>query len=311
MFVIGGVVDAGGHQRHRRLGRRAERRHRSQRRQQFVRISFHRRDAVAGEQVRKQPHHDFAVFQHVGNTRWRARIVLQHDEVFRGDPDDVDAGDVDVDVVRHILAIHLRTEHRVLEDEVFGDDVGAQDVAAVVDVAQEHVEREHPLLETFFEDGPFFRRQDPGDHVERDQPLLGFGIAIDRKGNADPAEQQLRLLAAIFEGVRRRLLQPAGELLVGRANVAAEAVHFIERNCHKSRPPLEATPQCMTSRDGSKARASGICIGPEHLLGMTGVLHEKTAGNCLFRMQNPPNLNVLPAGVRRRVFQLGVIRPCG
>ena len=103
----------------------------------------------------------------------------------------------------------------------------------MIDVAQEHVERADPLLQALFQQRPFLRRHDPRDHVEGDQPLLGFGVAIDREGDADPAEQQFRLLAAIFEGVRRRLLQPAGELLIGRAEVAAGAIHFIERNCHK------------------------------------------------------------------------------
>ena len=104
----------------------------------------------------------------------------------------------------------------------------------MIDVAQEHVERAHPLLQALFEHRPFLGRHDPRDHVEGDQPFLGFGVAIDGEGDADPAEQQLRLLAAIFQGVRRRLLQPAGELQVGRAEVAAGPVHFIERNCHKS-----------------------------------------------------------------------------
>ena len=148
------------------------------------------------------------------------------------DPDDVDAGDVDVDVVRHVLAVHLRAEHRVLEDQIVGNDVGAQDVAAVIDVAQEHVERADPLLQAFFEEGPFLGRHDPRDHVEGDQPFLGLGVAIDGKGDADPAEQQFGFLAAIFQRVRRRLLQPAGEFLIGRAEVAAGPIHFIERDCH-------------------------------------------------------------------------------
>ena len=213
------------------------RRHRAQRGQQLVRIALHRRDAVAGEQVRKQPHHDFAVFQHVGHAGRRARIVFQHDEVFGIHPHDVDAGDVDVDVVRHGLAVHLGPEHRVLEDQVVGDDVGAQHVAAVIDVAQEHVERAHPLLQPLFEDGPFPGRHDPRDHVEGDQPFLGFVVAIDGEGDADAAEQQLRLLAAIFQRVRWRLLEPAGEFLIGRADIPARAIHFIERNCHKIRLP--------------------------------------------------------------------------
>ena len=64
--------------------------------------------------------------------------------------------------------------------------------------------------------------------------LLGLGVAIDREGDADPAEQQLGFLAAIFEGIRRRLLQPLGEFLVGRAKVPAEPAHFVKRDCHKS-----------------------------------------------------------------------------
>ncbi len=190
--------------------------------------------------------------------------------------------------MRHVLAVHLGAEHRILEDQVVGDDIGAQDIAAVIDVAQEHVERAHPLLQALFEDGPFLRRHDPRDHVEGNQPFLGLGVAIDGKGDADPAEQQFRLLAAIFQGVRRRLLQPAGELLIGRTEVAAGAVHFIERNCHISRLLFRGhAGQCMTERDGSKARASAICIRGGHLLWMTGLLPEKTAGRCLFRRQNP------------------------
>ncbi len=137
--------------------------------------------------------------------------------------------------MRHVLAVHFGAEYRVLEDQVVRDDIGAQDIAAVIDVAQEHVEGAYPLLQALFEDRPLLRRHDPGDHVKGNQPFLGLGVAIDGKGNADPAEQQFRLLAAIFQGVRRRLLQPAGELLVGRTEVAVGAVHFIERNCHISR----------------------------------------------------------------------------
>ena len=128
---------------------------------------------------------------------------------------------MDIDIVRHVLAVHLGAEHRVLKDQVVRDDIGAQDVAAVIDVAQEHIERAHPLLQAFFKERPFLGRHDPRDHVEGDQPFLGFGVAIDGKGDADPAEQQFGLLAAIFQRVRRRLLQPAGELLIGRTEVAA------------------------------------------------------------------------------------------
>src|SRR3984885_432787 len=43
----------------------------------------------------------------------------------------------------------------------------------------------------------------------------------------------------------------------------------------------------MTSQDGSKAHASAIWIGPDHLLGIAGWVAEKTACGCSFRQQNP------------------------
>ena len=89
---------------------------------------------MAGEQLGKQPQHDLAVLQHVGDAGRRARIVLEHIEGVGVDAHDVDAGDVHVDVVRHLLAVHLRTEHRILEHQIFRHDAGAQDLAPAVDV---------------------------------------------------------------------------------------------------------------------------------------------------------------------------------
>ena len=99
------------------------------------------------------------------------------------------------------------------------------------------------LLQALLQQRPFLAGHDPRDHVEGDQPLLGFGVAIDREGDADAAEQQLGFLAAIFERLRRRLLQPAGQFLIGRAKVPAGNVHFIERDCHRSRLSSEAMRQ--------------------------------------------------------------------
>jgi hypothetical protein len=96
------------------------------------------------------------------------------------------------------------------------------------------------LLQTFLKDRPLFRRHDPRDHVEGNQPFLGFGVAIDGKGDADPAEQQLRFMTTVFQSIRRRLLQPAGKLQVGGTEIAAGPVHFVERNCHISRLFFEA-----------------------------------------------------------------------
>ena len=91
-----------------RIAARGPRRDRAQGGEQRVRIVLDRRDAVAREQLREEPHHHLAVLQHVGDAGRRAGIVLEDVEGVLVDPHDVDAGDVDVDAVRHLEADHLR-----------------------------------------------------------------------------------------------------------------------------------------------------------------------------------------------------------
>ena len=59
----------------------------------------------------------------------------------------------------------------------------------------------------------------------------------------------------------------------------------------------------MTEWDGSKARASAICIRRGHLLWITGALPEKTAVVCLFGRQKP--MDLIPSlGEDARAFRL-------
>ena len=237
----------GREQHHRRVGGRGARRDRFQGREQLVRVVLHRRDAVAGEQLRKQPHHDLAVLQHVGDAGGRAGIVLEDVEGVGIDPHDVDAGDMDVDVVRHLEAVHLRPEHRVLEDEVLGHDAGLERLAAAVDVLDVEVERLDALLEPEAQPRPFVRRQDARQHVERDQPLGRVGIAIDGEGDADAPEQELRLAPPVLQHVGWQLAQPALEAGIDRPNLAVRLRHFVECDCH-SLPPQPKTPRAPRDR---------------------------------------------------------------
>jgi molybdenum cofactor synthesis domain-containing protein len=69
----------------------------------------------------------------------------------------------------------------------------------------------------------------------------------------------------------------------------------------------------MTEWDGSKARASAICIRRGHLLWIAGALPEKTAIGCLFRRQKPVDL-IRSLGEDANAFRLvlpGVARPRG
>ena len=207
-----------------------------QRRQQFVRIVLHRRDAVAREQFREQPHHDLAVLQHVGDAGGRAGIVFQHVEGFGVHAHDVDAGDVHVNVVRHLLPAHLRAEGRIAEHQIVGHDAGAQDLARAIDVLDEGIERLDALGEAFFQQPPFGARHDARDDVEGDQPLLRVGLAIDREGDADAAEQKLGLAPAVIEHVGRNVIEPARELAIGRPHAAVCSGHLVEGGHHFGSP---------------------------------------------------------------------------
>ena len=167
---------------------------------------------MAREQLREEPHHHLAVLQHVGDAGGRAGIVLEDVEGALVDPHDVDAGDVDVDPVRHLEADHLRPVMRVAEDEVGRDDAGLDAFLRAVDVGEEGVERGDALLQAAFEIGPFRLGQHARDDVEGDQALGRLVVAVDREGDADAAEEQLRLAAAGVEHLGRRLVEPALEI---------------------------------------------------------------------------------------------------
>ena len=144
-----------------------------------------------------------------------------------------------VDVVRHFLAVHLRTEDRILKHEVLGHDARFENLAAVIDVLDVGVDRLDALLEAALQDFPLRRRENARNDVEGDEPLLRLGVAIDRKGDADAAEQQLRLAPAEVEDVRLDLGKPIRERGIGRPHGGAAlpaALHFIEHIEPRRRP---------------------------------------------------------------------------
>ena len=242
MLVIGRVVHAGREQNHGRIAVRRGRGDRFQGRQQLVRIVLDRRDAVAGEQLRKQPQHDLPILQHVGDARRRARVVLQHVEGLGIDPDDVDAAHMHIDVVRHLLAVHLRPEHRVLEHQVLRHDSGLEDLAPSVDVLDVEIDGLDALLEAAPQQVPFGGRENARQHVERDQALLRVGLAVDREGDADAAKQQLGLAPPVIEHIGRNLAQPAGQFAIGGTRGAARLFHLVERHRHGPSPVARPRP---------------------------------------------------------------------
>ncbi len=148
---------------------------------------------MLGEKIRRQPHHDFAIFEHVGDAGWRAQIIFQHIKIIRVDTDDIDASDLHIDIVRDFEALHHWQIERVAEDDVRRNATAFEDFLCAVNIGEKHVERVDALEETGLQPRPFGTADHARHDIEGDQPFGRILAAIDRERNADPAEQKLRL----------------------------------------------------------------------------------------------------------------------
>ena len=145
------------------------------------------------EQFREHLHHRFAVFQHVADTGRRAGIVLQHVELVFAGAHDVGADDMGIDAARRAEADHLRQEGVVLLDQFARNAAGPDDLLLVVDVVEEGVERDDPLLDALGQLAPFAAGNDARDEVEGDELFGGVRVSVDREGDAGLSEDVFRV----------------------------------------------------------------------------------------------------------------------
>ena len=138
---------------------------------------------------------------------------------------EVDAGHGDPHrVLRHELA-EAGAAGGVVDDRG-GDDAVVDDPALAVDVAQERLQRADALGEPRGEPGPVVGGDDPGQQVEREQPL---GLVVDPERDAARAllgvQRLLRGLHAVDAHPGERAEHPA----VLRQDVALLAHRLVER----------------------------------------------------------------------------------
>ncbi len=240
MLVIGRIVWARRQQNDGGVARARARRHRAQAGEQFVGVVVDGGDAVAGEQVRHQPHRHFAVFQHIGNAGRRARVVLEHVERVLVDAHDIDAGDMHPDIVRRAMPDHFRSIIGIAQDQFLGNDIFPQDCAGSIDVPEKHVEGVDALREPRRQTRPFRARDDARHDVERNQPLRRILVAVDAEGDADAAKHIFGLGPARGEDVGRCFLEPARDLSVERARAFGLQAHFVEGAAGPHLQPLSS-----------------------------------------------------------------------
>jgi hypothetical protein len=226
MFEIGAVVGARGQHDDGRV-RHPLRRHGAQLFEQHVRIVLDRRDLVLGEQFGEEAHHHLAVFEHVRHTGRHAQVVFEDVELALAGADDIDAGDVRVDVARQIDAHHFRTELGVIQHLLGRNLARLENFLIVIDVVQEHVERLDALTQPGTQGFPFGGRNDARNDVERNQPLLARFLAIHGEGDADPVKGQIGLGPLALDALGWRRLEPVFVSLVMRTDATVGVIHLV------------------------------------------------------------------------------------
>jgi hypothetical protein len=230
VLEIGAVVIAGRQHHHIGLAVAGGGGDAAQGLQQQIGIVIHRLDPVTGEQLREQAHHHGPVFQHVRDARRRAQIVFQHVEFVGAGAHHVHAGDLHIDLAGHVQAMHFGAIAVIAQHLLRRDDAGLQDVLVVIDVVDKGVQRLDPLDAAVMDAGPFLGGQHARNGVEGDQALGAFLIAIDIEGDADAAEQFVRLLMLARQQIGRHGQQPVLVCPVRCANRTVRTLHFVERH---------------------------------------------------------------------------------
>ena len=119
------------------------------------------------KEFREHLHHRLAVFQHVADTGRSAGIVFQNIELVFAGAHDVGADDVRIDAARWPETDHLWQEGFVALDQLLGTRPAM--ISCVVDVVEESVEGDDPLLDALRQLAPFAAGNDARDQVEGDE----------------------------------------------------------------------------------------------------------------------------------------------
>ena len=138
------------------------------------------------------------------------------------------------------VAVQVQADHGLLitlvaQHLVGRNDPGLDDALVMVDVGKEHVQRLDALDAAAFDHAPFTGGDAAGDDVEGNQAFGVLFVAIQGEGDPRAMEQQIGFAATLGQQFRRRIGQPAGEILIVRTAHAVCVIHFIEeRSSHSS-----------------------------------------------------------------------------
>jgi hypothetical protein len=223
VFEVGRVGDARREDDHRRLGAGRPGGRCLQGGQQLGGIAGDGLHPVAEERLGEHPRHGAPVLDHIGDAGRDADVVLEHAEPALGVFDEVDAGDVDTDVVSALHTVGVTPEVPGRRNEVARDDGVGKDGSGAVGVGEEHLEGPHALGDSLLDRAPLVRHDEPGDRIERKGALLA------RQGERDAlvAEGPVALGAALVEVAHREGAEILVEAEGGLARLAGPVEHLV------------------------------------------------------------------------------------
>ena len=190
---------------------------------------------MPGEGIGKEPHHDLAVLEHIGDAGGRAYIVLEHEEIALAGAHKIDAGNMGVDPIGRLDAVHLGPVGRVEQHEFRRHEAGLDDLLVVIDVVEEDVDRLHALDAAALHELPFGAAENARHEIEGDQPLGRAAFAIDREGDAEPAEQLLGRRLLGHQRLDGEIVEQLGEVGIGGSHRAVGLAHLIKKSAGRCR----------------------------------------------------------------------------
>src|ERR1700722_11639662 len=95
--------------------------------------------AITQKQLRKDPLHDPAIGQHVGNPAGHSQIVFEYNEFSARQANQIGADDRDVNIAWDLQATHFATKVFAAKNDFTRHDAVRKNAAFIVDIAQEKV----------------------------------------------------------------------------------------------------------------------------------------------------------------------------
>ncbi len=113
---------------------------------------------------------------------------------------------------------------------------GADDLLLMVDIVEEGVEGDHPLLDSLGKLAPFAGGDDAGNDIEGDELFGTVGVAVDREGDAGLPEDVFRI-AGLGNQMRPVLaIVPLEIFFIRRARTFVPGNHFVK--CQRCGSPF-------------------------------------------------------------------------